>query len=78
MATIACDIQPIQNLRVLQKHSADQAERAEWAKYWIDVGLAAVESMLKKTAGKYCVGDQVTLADVCLVPQVYNANRYGF
>ena len=77
---IACDIQPVQNLRVLQKAVADSQghiQKTEWAQYWISAGLDAVEKVLKLSAGIYCVGDHVTLADVCLVPQVYNARRFG-
>ncbi|XP_076326388.1 maleylacetoacetate isomerase-like isoform X2 [Tachypleus tridentatus] len=72
--TIACDIQPIQNLVVLQ-YVGDE-KKAEWGKYWITKGFTGLEKLLLTTAGKYCVGDSVTLADLCLVPQVYNANRF--
>jgi maleylacetoacetate isomerase len=72
---IASDTQPVQNLRVLQKVGDDR--KVEWAKHWISVGLGAFESVASRTAGKYSVGDSVTLADICLVPQVYNANRFG-
>ncbi|ORZ32059.1 glutathione S-transferase [Catenaria anguillulae PL171] len=74
---IASDTQPIQNLRVLQKVSDDHAARADWAKHWITLGLQAYEKAIAKCAGKYSVGDEVTMADVCLVPQIYNANRFG-
>ncbi|KAK3094067.1 hypothetical protein FSP39_023719 [Pinctada imbricata] len=73
--TIAGGIQPLQNLVVLQKIGDEN--KAEWAKFWIDKGFVALESMLEKTAGKYCYGDSVTMADVCLVPQVGNANRFN-
>ena len=73
--TIACDIHPVQNLRVL-KYAGDE-RRTEWAKHFIETGFNALETMLSNTAGQYCVGDTVTLADVYLVPQVYNANRVG-
>lgn len=71
---IASDIQPIQNLRVLQQ--LDVEKRTEWAKQVITQGFKAVEKLLQQYAGKYCVGDEVSLADVCLVPQVYNARRF--
>ncbi len=69
--------QPIQNLAVLKKHSAEEAERKEWARYWIEKGLQTVERLISKSAGKFCVGDNLTMADCCLVPQVYNANRFS-
>eukprot|EP00731_Ephydatia_muelleri_P028289 Em0019g1162a len=71
---IACDIQPIQNLKVLKYVGDDK--KAEWARYWIERGLQGLEKLLVKTAGKYSVGDEVTLADLCLVPQMYNAVRF--
>jgi len=70
-------IQPIQNLAVLRKHSDEQAERAAWSHYWINKGFIALEKVLSETAGSRCVGDAVSLADCCLVPQVFNANRYS-
>jgi maleylacetoacetate isomerase len=75
---VACDIQPVGNLRVLGKIATDyNGDKAAWSKYWIEKGFTALEEMVAKTAGKYSVGDQVTVADVCLVPQVYNAFRWG-
>ncbi|KAL9646497.1 hypothetical protein ABK040_006556 [Willaertia magna] len=78
---IASDTQPIQNLKVLKKIKQDfnttEEVKAEWAKYWINAGLKAVEKVLEKTSGKYCVGDQVSMADCCLIPQVYNAKRFN-
>lgn len=65
------------NLRVLNKIAADfKADKGQWSKYWIEKGFTALESMVSQTAGRYCIGDEVTLADVCLVPQVYNAVRW--
>mmetsp|Transcript_16398 Transcript_16398/g.52144 ORF Transcript_16398/g.52144 Transcript_16398/m.52144 type:complete len:236 (-) Transcript_16398:563-1270(-) len=83
MGMIGCDIQPVQNLRVLLKHIEDapaeekDARKAGWAKHWITFGFECVERALQGCAGTYCVGDEVTLADAFLVPQVYNANRYA-
>jgi len=74
---IVADIQPIQNLKVLKKVSDDQTKRTEWAKYWIENGLEGVEKTLVKSSGKYCVGDELTMADCVLVPQIYNAYRNG-
>ena len=74
---ICSGIQPIQNLSVMQKHSQDQAERMAWSKYWITTGFRALEAVLQKTAGECCVGDKVTMADCCIVPQVFNATRFS-
>ncbi|MFN8830886.1 MAG: maleylacetoacetate isomerase [Labrys sp. (in: a-proteobacteria)] len=77
---IAADIHPIANLRVLDKltadHGSDAAARASWVCHWVGLGLAAVESRLRTTAGRFAVGDKPTLADCCLVPQLYNARRF--
>ncbi|WP_181707258.1 maleylacetoacetate isomerase [Chthonobacter rhizosphaerae] len=78
---IAADIHPIGNLRVLDaltaNFGADAEARAAWNRHWIAVGFAAVEVRLAETAGRFAVGDSPTLADLCLVPQVYNARRFG-
>nr|CAB3251261.1 maleylacetoacetate isomerase-like [Phallusia mammillata] len=71
--TIASGIQPLQNLSVLQKIGET---KVDWANHWITVGFQALEKMLTMTAGTYCVGNNITMADACLVPQVYNANRF--
>jgi len=70
-------IQPIQNLCVMKMYSQLQEAKMAWSKYWIDKGFVALEKELKNTAGTRCVGDQVSLADCCLVPQVYNAQRFS-
>ena len=75
--TIACDIHPIDNLRVLQylkrtlKH--EQSDIDAWYHHWIIQGFNAIEAAI--APGPYCFGVQVTLADICLVPQVFNARR---
>jgi maleylacetoacetate isomerase len=78
--SIACDIHPLNNMRVLryltQTFGVTADEKDDWCRHWIDVGLTALELQLNHTAGVYCWGDSVTLADVCLVPQVYNARRF--
>ncbi|KAL4613154.1 maleylacetoacetate isomerase isoform X1 [Arapaima gigas] len=70
---IVSGIQPLQNLYVLQKIGED---KVSWAQHFITRGFVALESLLKQTAGKYCVGDEISMADICLVPQVYNAERF--
>lgn len=80
--TIACEIHPVNNIRVLKyltgKLDVGEADKAAWYRHWVDEGLGAVESLLAKLpAGAYCVGDAPTLADCCLVPQVANALRMG-
>jgi maleylpyruvate isomerase len=79
--TIACDIHPIGNLRVLEKLTADcgasALARAAWNRHWIGTGFGAIEARLAAIAGHHAVGDRITLADICLVPQVYNARRAG-
>lgn len=78
---IACDIHPLNNLRVLKYLKSplgiDQQGRDEWYRHWVEGGLAAFERMLADSpaTGRCCHGDQPTLADLCLVPQVYNARR---
>ena len=78
---MACDLQPIANLRVLQYVSdtlkgGDEGRQA-WIEHWVSTAFSAFEKRLEKHAGLCCVGDEVTLADVCLVPQVYNAKRFN-
>src|SRR5262245_25241501 len=80
---IACEIHPIQNLRVLVhlksnlRQSEDDLNR--WARHWIDLGLSALQQMTTSTPkrSKFCFGDTPTLADICLVPQLANAGRFG-
>lgn len=80
---VACDIHPINNLRVLQVLENDLAlddeARAAWARRWIEDGFAALEALLKDDprTGRHCFGDRPTLADVCLTPQVFNSQRFG-
>jgi maleylacetoacetate isomerase len=77
---IACDIHPLNNLRVLQYLTGplalSEAEKMQWIQHWLAVGFSALESRLQQTARRYCFGDQITVADLCLVPQVYNALRF--
>jgi maleylacetoacetate isomerase len=78
---IGCDIHPLNNLRILkylkgELNVTDEAKSA-WYAHWIQTGFAALEAKLKNTAGKYCFGDEVTMADLCLIPQLYNAHRFA-
>jgi maleylpyruvate isomerase len=77
---IACDIHPLNNLRVLKYLAkplqVDEPRRDEWYRHWVAEGFAALEPQLAARAtGAYSLGDAPTLADICLVPQVANANR---
>jgi len=78
---IACDIHPLNNLRVLKYlknelgHSQEQVDR--WYAHWITEGLTALEAMAKTGAGRFLFGDEPTIADVCLVPQLFNARRFN-
>jgi len=77
---IACDIHPLNNLRVLKYLSGPlqqpQEVRDDWYRHWIAEGFNALEVMAAPRAGKYMFGDTPSLADVCLVPQMYNARRF--
>lgn len=85
LAQQIASIQSVQNLKVLVKVAQDMqpinnnadAVKKEWAAHWISQGLASTEKMLQLCAGTYCVGEQVTMADCFLLPQVYNARRFG-
>ena len=78
---VACDIHPLNNLRVLNylRHELVQDQPAidAWARHWITSGLAALEAFAGTHGGRYLHGDSLTLADLCLVPQLYNARRFG-
>jgi maleylacetoacetate isomerase len=80
---IACEVHPIQNLRVLilvkREYQQTDEQVNQWARHWIDLGLSALEQMIlaQPNHGKFCFGDTPTLADICLVPQLSNARRYG-
>lgn len=80
-ALIACDIHPIANLRVLRslRHDlgADQDQVNAWIAHWITEGFGALETLIARHGGLHAYGDTPTLADCYLVPQVYNAERYG-
>jgi len=77
---IACDIHPLNNLRVLKYlknalgHSQDEVDA--WYRHWLTEGLPAIEAMAAPQAGKFLFGNAPTGADVCLIPQLYNARRF--
>ncbi len=79
---IACDIHPLNNLRVMQylerEFNTPQVERERWTQHWIREGFHAFERLLSDnpSTGEFCEGDEPTLADVCLVPQLSNARRF--
>ncbi len=68
--------QPLQNVPVFQKHSQDPAEQKSWNQHWIRQGLEVFEKVAAPHAGSHSFGDQLTLADLCLMPQLYNADRF--
>jgi maleylacetoacetate isomerase len=80
---IACDIHPLNNLRVLQYLESTlkvaQAARDEWYRNWVATGFTALEDALGRddTRGRFCFGDEPGMADLCLVPQMHNARRYS-
>ncbi|MDM1785371.1 maleylacetoacetate isomerase [Acinetobacter bereziniae] len=79
--TIACDIHPLDNLRVLKylKHelAVNDEQKNQWYQHWIIEGFKSLEMQLKDSNGQFCFGTQATFADCCLIPQVYNAKRFN-
>ncbi len=79
--TIACDIHPLNNMRVLKyltgELDATETAKDDWYRHWVIEGLSALEAMATPHAGTFLFGDQPTLADICLVPQLYNARRFS-
>ncbi|WP_425229551.1 maleylacetoacetate isomerase [Sphingomonas sp.] len=76
-AAVACDIHPLNNLRVLNAVRALGGEANAWAAQWITAGFAALEVMIARRGGGFAFGDRPTLADCHLVPQAYSAERFG-
>lgn len=74
---ISCDIQPVTNLRILKRVEPLGADRVGWSKDLIEHGLRAYEVIVVKSAGKFSVGDQITIADLCLIPAAWGAERVG-
>ena len=79
---IACDVHPLNNLRVLQyikgPFGKNDEEKMQWYFNWLEKGFNAYEKQLEKYSRQFSFGDNITLADICLIPQVYNANRFTF
>jgi len=79
--TVACDIHPLNNLRVLKYLSGalgqSQEARDDWYIHWVREGFDALEMLAKERAGNFLFGDTPNLADICLVPQMYNARRFN-
>jgi maleylacetoacetate isomerase len=79
---VACDIHPLNNTRVLQwlesEFNTPQVERERWVRHWIETGLEALEELLagNPSTGAFCEGDSPSIADICLAPQCYNAQRF--
>ena len=79
---ISCDIHPLNNLAVLNylrdRLAADEAHRTEWYRHWVAQGFGGIEPLLRDSdaTGRFCHGDRPGLADICLVPQVFNAQRF--
>jgi len=80
---VACDIHPLNNRRIMQflEHDLGVAEeaRTRWTRHWIEEGFQSFEELVAghPSTGRFCEGDAPTVADICLVPQVYNARRFG-
>jgi len=76
--TIVSGIQPLQNLSAQHRHSDNKEAQKEWARHWIERGLQTYEQLLyEHHPGTYSAGGDITMADLCLIPQVYNAQRFG-
>ncbi|KLV07952.1 maleylacetoacetate isomerase [Photobacterium ganghwense] len=79
---IACDIHPLNNLRVLKYLTGplaiDESEKMAWYHHWLKQGLQSLEVMVSRHSHPFCCGDEPSLADICLIPQLYNAKRFGF
>ena len=74
---IYAGVQPLQNPNVMEMYSpSDPEKRKAWSQHWIRNGFRIYEEWVKSTAGRFSVGDSLSLADLCLIPQCYNANRF--
>lgn len=59
-----------------QSQDEKTKKKVEWGRHWIGLGFVGLEKLLATTSGRYCFGNEITIADLCLIPQVYNANRF--
>ncbi len=81
---IACDLHPLNNLRILKYLSNElnigEADKTKWYHHWLAQGFNAFDKLLAKSdlSGPYCFGRELSMADVCLIPQIYNADRFDF
>lgn len=79
--TIACDVHPLNNLRVLNylesELNCDEVTRSNWYAEWVLRGFEALEVAVQRHGGLYCFGDRISVADICLVPQMFNARRFA-
>lgn len=73
---ICSGIQPLQNLKVQKYSTKNGSLNFEWANYWISQGFSSLDKILEKSAGDFCSGNEITMADCCLIPQIANAKRY--
>jgi maleylacetoacetate isomerase len=78
--TVACDIHPLNNLRILRYLKTELGQPQEavdaWYRHWVAEGLAALEALAAPSAGSFLYGDTLSMADICLVPQLYNGRRF--
>lgn len=79
---VACDMHPLNNLRVLQflklPFAHSEEDTLTWYHHWLGLGFSALEAKLQETDSRCCFGDTPTMADMCLIPQIFNANRFQF
>lgn len=78
---IVSDIHPLNNLRVqkylINEMGVDEEQKQQWYQHWVATGFNGLETRLAKSAGEFCVDDTLSMADICLIPQVYNAHRFN-
>lgn len=81
VGVVACDIHPLNNLRVLsalrKEFGASETQISDWISGWIHAGFDGLEPLVKRYGGQFAFGDAPTLVDCCLVPQLYSARRFG-
>jgi maleylacetoacetate isomerase len=77
---VSCDIHPLNNLRVKKYLNLNENEWLKWYHHWLNLGFEAYEGLLEQHHhhGPFTLNEELTIADLCLIPQIYNANRFGF